>query len=76
MTLPTANQNSVKPPSAQDLKRLATDESCEEPMPLPDAALSHSVLQGQPNEPTKAPVKPGSLEIPDDVPLAPLDPPK
>lgn len=40
----------------------ALDESADEPMPLSEA--------------TQAPPKPGSMEIPDDIGLAPLDPPK
>jgi pSer/pThr/pTyr-binding forkhead associated (FHA) protein len=44
-----------------------SEESFDEPMPLPEAALAHPVLQGKPansNDP-----KPGSLEIPDRVDL-------
>ncbi len=60
---------------------VSTEESLEEPMPLSEVAQSHPVLQGQPktpegnNAPGGAGAKLGSLEIPDNVGLAPLDPP-
>jgi predicted component of type VI protein secretion system len=56
--------------------RPSHDESREEPMPLPDMALSHPVLHGQP-APANGDVvqKPLSLEIPDNIGLIPLDPP-
>ena len=55
------------------------DESRDEPMPLPDMALSHPVLQGQPKPPgnnADATFKPEMLDMPSDIGLQPLDPPK
>lgn len=63
---------------------LNDDESFEEPMAISDPVMAHPVLQNPPapqngsvHKKADAPAKPvGSLEIPDDVGLAPLDPPK
>jgi predicted component of type VI protein secretion system len=55
----------------------AADESYDVPMPLPDLALSHPALRGEPSRPASIdPAKPGSMEIPDNIGLAPLDPPQ
>ena len=65
--LPSSGKNGNKP--------AADDESCEEPMPLPDVALAHPALQS-PSRRDASLAKHGSLEIPDDIGLAPLDPPQ
>jgi pSer/pThr/pTyr-binding forkhead associated (FHA) protein len=86
-TIPAAGNHGIKAGSPPDKKRAASDESFEEPMPLPDLALSHPALQGKPKTPTPQNVnvpskaqaagsaKRGSMEIPDKVARAPLDPP-
>ena len=86
-TIPAPGNQAIKaglPPE----KRAAPEESFEEPMPLPDQALSHPALQGKPKTPTPHNVnvpsnaqgageaKRGSMEIPDKVARAPLDPPQ
>lgn len=49
---------------------LATDESVDEPVALPEIAAAHSSSQ------PKAPSKSGPFDLPDDIPLAPLNPPQ
>jgi pSer/pThr/pTyr-binding forkhead associated (FHA) protein len=78
----------IKAGTPPEKKRAAPDESFEEPMPLPDLALSHPALQGKPKTPTPQNVsepnkaqgggsaKRGSMEIPDKIARAPLDPPQ
>src|SRR6516165_4893053 len=73
---------------APPAKKRVADESFEEPMPLPDMALSHPVLQGRPKTPApqnagehskvqgSEKAKCGSMEIPDKVRQVPLDPPQ
>jgi predicted component of type VI protein secretion system len=76
-----APENGIKAGAPHAAQKAGHDESREEPMPLPDMALSHPVLQGKP-APAHAPGKhgdpvhkPHSLEIPDNIGLLPLDPP-
>jgi pSer/pThr/pTyr-binding forkhead associated (FHA) protein len=87
-TTPAHGTHGIKAGAPPAGKRVAADESFEQPMPLPDEALSHPALQGRPktpapqnvSEPSKAQeaakAKCGSLEIPDKVRLAPLNPPQ
>ncbi len=71
-----APENGIKAGHAYTPKKIGHDESMEEPMPLPDMALSHPVLQGKPaSVKGDALHKPLSLEIPDNIGLMPLDPP-
>ena len=75
-TIPAAAKNAVK--AGQPPAQVRADESYEEPMPLPDVALSHPVLQGEPKPPAPQPIKIANaeaMEIPDDIALAPLEPP-
>jgi predicted component of type VI protein secretion system len=69
-TLPASGKNGIKAGKPALKHMAASDESFEDPMPLPDLALSHPVLRGQPKPPV-----PQSMEIPDNVDLKPLDPP-
>ena len=87
-TIPAPGNHGIKAGTPPAKKRAAPDESFEEPMALPDLALSHPALQGKPKtpipqsvrEPGKAQggdsAKRGSMEIPDKVARAPLDPPQ
>jgi predicted component of type VI protein secretion system len=69
-----APQNGIKAGHPHAPKKVGHDESLEEPVPLPDMALSHPVLQGKPASANSSD-KPLSLQIPDNVGLMPLDPP-
>lgn len=77
-TVRAASQQAVKAGKPPAKKMVMTDESCDEPMALPEIALSHPIMEGPPNgsKPNKAPAKHGPLEIPDNIGLAPLDPPQ
>jgi predicted component of type VI protein secretion system len=87
-TIPAPGNDGIKAGMPPVKKRAVPDESFEDPMPLPDQALSHPALQGKPktptpqnvNVPSKAQGAPaaerGSMEIPDKVARAPLDPPQ
>jgi pSer/pThr/pTyr-binding forkhead associated (FHA) protein len=75
---PEAENHGIKagnPPYRQP----APDESLDEPMPLPDVALAHPVLQGQPKPTDKnadATFKPEVVDLPSEIGLQPIDPPK
>lgn len=74
-TVRATEKNAVKagnPPLAQN--RLQ-DESLDEPLPIPDISNQYPVLPAMPAKVVPHPAKAHSLEIPDDLPLAPLDPP-
>ena len=76
-TFAVAGNHAVQAGKPHAKNNLAADDSLEEPMPISDPAMAHPVLASPP-APQKgnAPAKPlGSLEIPDDVGLAPLEPP-
>ena len=82
-TLPVPPKHGIKAANPQQIA--ASEDSFEEPMPLPDLALSHPALQGKPSapapphfsEPRNAPTggdyfpAPGALEIPDNIVSAP-----
>jgi predicted component of type VI protein secretion system len=67
-----AKTNGAKSAPPKEMSRPHV-ESREEPMPLPDLALSHPVLQSQPA--TGAAHEPIGLDVPDEVNLVPLKPP-
>jgi pSer/pThr/pTyr-binding forkhead associated (FHA) protein len=73
-TTPAPAKQAVQVMTPPAKGRVAADESYDVPMPLPDVALAHPVLQGEPKQPITPP-QPASIEIPDDVALAPLEPP-
>jgi predicted component of type VI protein secretion system len=86
-TIPAAGKNGVKVGLPATPKPPQGEESCDLPMPLPEVALSHPILQGPQmpsanvSEPSKgqtgdAHEKLGSMEIPDRVDLRPLNPPQ
>jgi len=64
----------IKPGLPEPAVNPSAEESFEVPMPLPDVAIAHPVLHGEPKAPPPEPVKPNALEIPDSVHLAPIDP--
>jgi predicted component of type VI protein secretion system len=75
---PAAQKNGIKAARAPAKKNAAPEESFDLPMPLPDVALAHPILQAKPKSPRPPnpnDPKAGSLEIPDSVDLRPLDPP-
>jgi hypothetical protein len=55
--------------AAKPAAKPASDESFEEPMPLPEIDVI------PPAAPKPKPARPGQLDIPDEIGLAPLDPP-
>ena len=76
---PASRRNGIKAARAPAKENPDPEESFEVPMPLPDVALAHPVLQAQPKAPRPLnpnDPKPGSLEIPDSVNLRPLEPPQ
>ena len=74
-TLAASAKNGIKVSRPSPKRQPNPDESYEQPMPLPDVALAHPVLQGKPAAPANpSDPKPGSLEIPEHVDLRPLGP--
>jgi pSer/pThr/pTyr-binding forkhead associated (FHA) protein len=75
------DQHGIKPAKPHNGKRVSSsEESREEPMPLPEMSLSKSVPQGRPAIPSgneaNGIARPLSLEIPEQIDLVPLDPPQ
>ncbi len=74
-TMRAPEKNGIKAGDPPMARRIPHDESRDEPIALPDADRAHPILPAIPASANGTGANPLSLDVPDDIGLAPLDPP-